>query len=104
MREGISRIYYRRSIDGGVNWLGSVSGQKLLTASISSSLHHFHPQIVSRANGAIGCSFYEIGPKGAGGKMLIDVGITVSLNDGQFFNNYNIITDNPWDPAVDAPL
>jgi hypothetical protein len=103
MREGSSRIYYRRSTDGGVNWLGSTSGEKLQTQVIAANLHHFHPQIVSQPNGRIGCSFYEIGHIGCGGKVLVDVGICVSYNSGQSFSNYNIITDYPWDPAVDAP-
>lgn len=104
MREGSARIYYRRSIDGGINWLGNASGQKLITAAVSSSLHHFHPQIVSKPNGVIGCSFYETGPKGIAGKMLIDVALSTSSNDAQFFSNYHVVTDYPWDPAVDAPL
>ena len=104
MREGSSRIYYRRSLDGGVTWAGSVYGDKLLTQFISSSLHQFHPQIVSRPNGVIVCSFYEVGPKGLSGKMLIDVGLSYSYTNAFQFNNYSIVTDQPWDPAVDAPL
>jgi hypothetical protein len=104
MREGSSRIYYRRSPDGGINWLGGASGEKLQTQAIAANLHHFHPQIVSQPNGRIGCSFYEIGPKGNGGKMLIDVGIGISYNNGQSFAYYYIVTDSPWDPTIDAPL
>ncbi len=36
--------------------------------------------------------------------MLIDVGTCVSYNSGVSFSNYGIVTDYPWDPAVDAPL
>ncbi|MBI2730154.1 MAG: exo-alpha-sialidase [Sphingobacteriales bacterium] len=104
MREGSARIYYRRSLDGGVTWLDDVYGQPLITSAISPALHHFHPQIVAQPNGTIGCSFYEVGPKGAGGKMLIDVAVSVSHNSAQNFPNYHIVTDEPWDPTIDAPF
>ncbi len=104
LREGVARIYFRRSVDGGVTWLGSSSGSPLLTGAILGDVHHFNPQLVKQPNGTIACSFYELGPKGVSGKMLIDVGFTTSIDQGQTFLNYHIITDHPWDPATDAPL
>jgi hypothetical protein len=104
MREGSSRIYYRRSTDEGASWLGNASGEKLQTQAIAANLHHFHPQIVSQPNGDIGCSFYEIGPKGNYGKMLIDTCLCTSIDNGQSFYDYVVVTDKPWDPAIDAPL
>ena len=59
---------------------------------------------MSQSNGDIGCSFYEIGPKGNSGKMLIDTCLCTSINNGQSFYHYFVVTDNPWDPAIDAPL
>lgn len=100
-----SRIYYRRSIDGGVTWLGSASGDPLLgnNASISKAMYHFHPQIINRPNSdQVGCTFYEFGPK-TGGKALIDTMIAYSLNNGGSFGNALVVTDAPWDPLVDAP-
>ncbi len=103
-----SRIYYRRSIDGGTTWQGGPSGQPLLTGSVASSAFQqdFHPQIRSTPTGTIGCAFYEFGPRGGGEfpPSLIDVFLAVSTDDGATFPNRALVTDRPWDPAVDAPL
>ena len=66
LREGVSRIYYRRSIDDGKTWQGPKSGQPLLTGTVASAAnqHDFMPQIISTPSGEIGCVFYEPGPKG----------------------------------------
>jgi hypothetical protein len=60
-REGISRIYYALSANGGVSWSTGPSGQPLLTGALSANAQHFHPQIVSDPDGVIGCAFYEFG-------------------------------------------
>jgi hypothetical protein len=98
-REGVSRIYFSRSTDGGNTW-SSASGQPLLTASIPSNFQHFHPQIVVDPNGVIGCTFYEFGPKPS--TSLIDVITAQSFDGGTSFNHF-IVTDQPWNPTVDAP-
>lgn len=98
-REGVSRIYFSRSNDGGNTWSGP-SGQPLLTASIPSNFQHFHPQIVTDPNGVIGCSFYEFGPKPSTYK--IDVLMAQSFDGGATFNHFTV-TDQPWNPAIDAP-
>jgi hypothetical protein len=107
-RDGVSRIYYRRSTNGGNSWSGAGSGQPLLDASVASAAdqHDFHPQIVSTPDGDIGCTFYEFGPRGPGGTppRLIDVVLAVSINNGISFKDRVNITDQAWDPAVDAPL
>jgi hypothetical protein len=111
-REGISRIYYRRSTDGGNTWEGPPSGQPLLTGNILSEpdQQDFHPQLISTPSGEIGCAFYEFGPKGRSGippvleNSLIDVVLTISTDDGQTFSNRIVVTDYPWDPAVGAPF
>jgi hypothetical protein len=99
-RDGVSRIYYARSTDGGTTWTTGGSGQKLLTASFPSNFQHFHPQIVTDANGVIGCTFYEFGPKPSTYK--VDVLMAQSFDGGATFNHF-IVTDQPWDPTVDAP-
>jgi hypothetical protein len=102
-----SRIYYRRSLDGGTIWEGAPSGQPLLTGAAASSpdQHDFHPQIRSTPAGEIGCAFYEFGPRGGGEfpPSLIDVFLAVSTDSGATFPNRATVTDQPWDPAVDAP-
>jgi|GEM_PF-1244554 len=104
-REGgasrVSRIYYRRSPDGGTTWLGPASGQPLLTSPIPANFHHFHPQLISDPSGVICCAYYEFGPKPS--TPLIDVVMAQSLDGGATFVPFTI-TDQPWDPAVDAPL
>jgi hypothetical protein len=100
-REGVSRIYYARSTDGGSTWLTGPSGQTLLTGSVPSNLQHFFPQLVVDPNGVFGCVFYEFGPKPT--TMLIDVILTHSVNDGVSFAIPVTVTDEPWDPTVDAP-
>lgn len=101
----VSRIYYRRSIDGGATWLGSASGDPLLfnNASVPKTLNHFHPQIINRPNSdQVGCTFYEFGPKPV--QYLIDTMIAYSTNNGGSFGSAIVVTDQPWNPAIDAPL
>lgn len=100
-REGVSRIYYARSNDAGATWTTGASGQPLLTQPISSSFQHFHPQIVIDPSGVIACTFYEFGPKPS--TYLIDVILSQSFDHGASFN-YFIVTDQPWNPKLDAPL
>ncbi len=103
-----SRIYYRRSLDGGNTWQGGATGQPLLTGAVASAANQqdFHPQIRKTPTGQIGCAFYEIGPKGGGefAPSLIDVILAVSTNNGATFPNRATVTDQAWDPTVDAPL
>jgi hypothetical protein len=99
-REGPSRIYYALSNDGGTSWATGPSGAPLLTGSFSADLHHFHPQIITDPDGVIGCAFYEFGPKPV--TPLIDVIMAQSFDSGSSFSQFTV-TDQPWDPAVDAP-
>jgi len=103
-----SRIYYRRSNNGGSTWQGPVSGQPLLTGSLvpSAGTHDFHPQLISTPNGEIGCAFYEYGPTGGGEfpPNLIHVKLAVSTDNGATFPNLVFVTDQAWDPTVDAPF
>jgi len=99
-REGKSRIYYAVSHDGGDSWLTDPSGQPLLTGSIPDNFHHVFPQIIADPSGAIVCSYYEFGPKPQ--KPLIDVIVAQSLDGGLTFLPFKV-TDQPWDPTVNAP-
>ena len=104
-REGVSRIYYRRSTDGGSTWQGGASGQPLLTrvGVPAANQHHFHPQLASTPSGTIGCACYELGPKWAGGSPWIHTIIATSQNGGTSFLNVERVTNIPWDPTVNAP-
>ena len=101
-REGVTRIYYRIGANGGLNWQGSASGQSLLPVYSGAGLYHFHPQLSVAANQAVGCAFYEFGLKN--GKYAIDVIAAFSCNDAGYFTNPAAVTENPWNPAIDAPL
>jgi hypothetical protein len=52
-RENVSRIYYRRSTDGGLTWEGPASGQPLLTGdgTPGGDQHDFHPQLARSPRG-----------------------------------------------------
>jgi hypothetical protein len=99
-RDGVARIYYALSTNGGASWTTGPSGQRLLTDALPANFQHFHPQIITDPNGVIGCAFYEFGPKPSA--YLIDVIMAQSLNGGNSFNHFTV-TDQPWDPTVDAP-
>ncbi|HEX8107214.1 MAG TPA: sialidase family protein [Kofleriaceae bacterium] len=99
-REGSSRIYRALSTDGGTTWSTGPSGQPLLTSAIDPALHHILPQIVADPAGVFGCAFYEFGPKPTTPK--IDVIMAQSFDGGATFDHFTV-TDQPWDPVVDAP-
>ncbi len=98
-RQGVARIYYVRSVDGGNTW-SSPSGQPLDTAPVPSDFHHIMPQMVVDKLGVFGCVYYEFGPKPK--TMLIDVVLSLSFDQGQTFGR-SVLTTQPWDPAIDAP-
>lgn len=100
-REGASRIYFALSNDRGSTWTTGTSGQPLLGGGLSSTLHHIFPQLIFHPNGAIGCAFYEFGPKPT--TPLIDVIMAQSFDGGTTFNHFTV-TDAPWNPTVDAPF
>jgi hypothetical protein len=105
-REGFSRIYYRRSTNGGTTWSGPASGQPLLSAYLVAGpdQHDFHPQLASTPSGDIACAFYEFGPKWTGAPSWINVLMATSHNGGSSFAELERVSNVPWDPAVDAPL
>lgn len=101
-REGNLRIYFAVSTDSGVSWNTPPSGQPLMAdLPVDASMFHFHPQIVFRPDGVLGCAFYEFGPKPVVPK--IDTRMTLSLDNGVSFSELFTVTDQPWDPAIDAP-
>lgn len=102
-REGVARIYFRVSTNSGATFNGPASGRPLVTpGSVPANLHHFHPQLVATGKGVIGCAYYEYGPKG--GKNLIDVVLTASRDHSHSFSETVTVTEQPWDPKIDAPF
>jgi hypothetical protein len=105
-RDGVARIYARHSGNGGSSWQGPANGQPLLSGALAPAgdQHNFHPQLASMPTGEIGCAFYEFGPKTVGGPKLIDTVLALSQNGGQSFTDKQTVTDQAWDPTVDAPF
>ena len=105
LREGVCRIYYALTDDGGATWLSPPSGQPLLEGAAASAgdQQDFHPQLARRPDGSIACAFYEFGPKWGGGPNLIDVVLAVSEDGAQSFPDRRTVTDRAWDPTIDAP-
>lgn len=99
-REGPSRIFFAISNNGGSSWT-TPSGQPLLK-DVPANMFHFHPQTVFRPDGTLGCAFYEFGPKPVTPK--IDTRMAVSSDKGVTFKQLTTVTDQPWDPSIDAPL
>jgi hypothetical protein len=103
MRDGVSRLYYRMSDDGGATWIGPQNGQPLLPwFAANNGLYHFHPQLIATESGVVGCAFYEFGLKSSGYK--IDTRVAGSFSQGDSFDRLTTVTDIPWDPAINAPL
>ncbi|HEX8905683.1 MAG TPA: sialidase family protein, partial [Longimicrobiaceae bacterium] len=100
-REGRSRIYFRAATSAGTSWVGPASGEALLPTYGHPDQQHFHPQLAVNDNQAVGCAFYEFGPKG--GKYRIDVMAAWSCDDGASWHTPLTVTDKAWDPAVNAP-
>ncbi len=102
-REGRSRIYCRRSMDGGRTWQGPPSGEPL-APDAASVQHEFQPHLIVTARGEICCAFYEYGHKDPGGDLLVDLAMTVSYDRGATFRSRMVLSEQPWDPSVDKPL
>lgn len=102
MREGNARIYYHYSDDAGATWSPS-AGQPLLGATSSLPLQHFHPQMVTDRNGVVACAFYEFGQYPPSNQYRIKTRIAGSFDAGTNFGVPADVSDNPWDPATNAP-
>ena len=102
-REGRSRIYGRRSLDGGRTWQGPSAGEPLLQEDVSNQ-HEFQPHLIVTAGGEICCAFYEYGPKNPGGELLVDLTMAVSYDRGETFKSRMVLTEKAWDPSQDRPL
>jgi hypothetical protein len=102
MREGRSRIYYRRSLNNGVTWEGPPSGQPLLPQVSYGDMHCFHPQIIATETGVIGCAFYTFGQEFPQ-QYRIRVQLAASWDDGETFSDFITVTEQPWNPLVNAP-
>ena len=127
MREGRSRIYFRRSDDNGITWKGPANGQPFLPNVSYGDRECFHPQVAcTTATGVVGCSFYVFGrwrgipparlelrrrpAAELGGAEVLDptyrihVQFAGSWDLGKTFPRLTTVTDMPWDPLVKPPF
>ena len=102
MRDGRSRIYYRRSLDNGLTWEGPASGSILLPNVTYGDMHCFHPQVIATGTGVIGCAFYVFGQEF--NRWVIRVQLAASWDDGETFSQFITVTEQSWDPLVNAPF
>jgi hypothetical protein len=102
-REGRSRIYYRRSLDGGRHWLGPSSGAPLLGGH-SSAQEELQPHLIVTAHGEICCAYYEYGPREVPGDALVDLVMSVSYDGGETFTERMVLSASSWDPTAQEPL
>jgi hypothetical protein len=73
-------------------------------------MSHFHPQLEGTKDGRVACAYYEFGPKRLSfhkeaftRDYLIDVILVASTDNAQSFSLSITVTDEPWDPKIDAP-
>jgi hypothetical protein len=102
-REGRARIYCRRSSDYGRTWAGPVSGQPLLRESPPAQ-HEFQPHLLITPKGEICCAYYQYGPKSPRGGPKVDLVMAISYDQGATFAEPMVLSEQPWDPASEAPL
>ena len=100
-RDGVGRIFFAQSPDGGNTWSTGPNGRAMLSDPIPANMQHFFPQLITDPAGVIGCAFYEFGPKPT--DNLIDVMMAESY-DGGASSNFFTVTDQPWNPTLDAPF
>lgn len=102
-REGESRIYCRRSTDGGLTWEGPPSGAPMFREA-QAGQNDFHPRLRVTAKGEICCAFYEYGPKSPEGEPMVNLMMTVSYDAGLTFTGRMVLSARPWDPAGETPI
>jgi hypothetical protein len=66
-------------------------------------VQQFHPQIVADANGVVACAFYEFGLYPPSSTYRVKTRIIGSFDAGASFGLPADVTDQPWDPAINAP-
>jgi hypothetical protein len=102
-RSGNSRIYIRFSTDGGDTWQGDPSGTPMLPY-LGGDSHQFHPQLATTGGGVLGCAMYSYSQTAIiATKPGVSVLVAASFNQGTTWE-FKPITDQPWDPAIAAPL
>ena len=98
-RESQSRIYFRRSADGGRTWQGPPSGAPLLR-STQPRQQEFQPRLTLTPAGEVCCTYWEFGPKAAGGRPYLELVMAVSNDHGESFGSRMVLSEHPWDPIA----
>jgi hypothetical protein len=99
MVNGHSRVYYSVSQDGGETWS---PGAPVFPGLVDDS-HQFHPQLAATESGVIGCAAYSYSRTARPGNHPgIDVLVSASFDNASTWS-WKAITDQPWDPSINAP-
>jgi len=103
-RQGVSRIYYRISRDGGDTWEGAKGGQPLpVSGQILPADHCIMPQLAATATGTVGCSFYSYRKDAGSGPPEMNLYLSASYDDGVSFPHSCRVTKTGWNPEANAP-
>jgi hypothetical protein len=98
-----SRTYYRVSYDDGDTWEGPDAGSPLLP-QLADDSHQFHPQFAATGSGVVGCAMYSYAKDARpGNKPGVAVLMACSFDNAGTFD-FEVVTDQPWDPALHAPI
>jgi hypothetical protein len=102
-RKGHSRIYFAVSHDNGVTWQQQPSGTPMLPGLMFGDSHQFHPQLAATRSGVLGCAMYSYSKTAIGGTTPgVEVLMAASFDGGATWD-YKPVTDQPWDPSINAP-
>ena len=98
MRNGDADIYESRSSDKGKSWS---SPFRVNHDHLRNAKDQFQPALAVAPNGTFTCSWFDRrrDPK----NHNIDVYIAQSLDGGATFGHNYRVTQNSWDPGIDAP-
>lgn len=107
VHDGVSRIFYRATDDGGVNWQGPVGGTPLPSRlgrwpglAATGPVSRFRPQLSATGNGVVGCAFYELTEWP--GMQQMRLMLAPSLTSGDDFEPPLAVSDTSWDPTTGA--
>ncbi|GGH17828.1 hypothetical protein GCM10007036_19570 [Alsobacter metallidurans] len=103
LRDGVSRIFYRVSRDGGQTWEGPTSGSPLIPSGVLPGQHCFMPQLAATPSGTVGCAFYAFGQEFGAGPYLLNLYLSASYDDAGTFPHRRRVTKHGWNPDVNAP-
>jgi hypothetical protein len=99
MRYGDADILATRSTDGGKHWSAPA---RVNHDHLSNGKDQFQPALAVAPDGIFTCAWFDRRHDPA--NRLIDEEVAQSTNDGLIFGKNLRVTQQSWNPAIDAPL